>query len=536
MVFLLKASIVIVILLAFYKLFLERESFFAVNRFYLLASLLLAFSLPFIALPKLATHQGIVSTWLEEATFQKQSRPIYEPIESEIKEIKPSNSVNPKENNFVANSLTKTDNFGYWLFLIYVFGVIVLTAHLFFQLVSVFLVIHRTDYQVEDKDCTIFNVRDDSGPRSFFKYVFINPKKYNTKTYEQILEHEKIHVKQRHSIDLLLSEIAIIALWFNPFVWLFRKEIEKNIEYQTDDLVLESSAVEPQTYQMSLLEIGVERKPLTIVSNYNQSLIKKRIVMMNKKKSNAHNYWKYAFIAPTLLVTLLMLNQPFSVKAQEINTNESMVMRNIEIAGLVLDAESLLPIEGAIIYDKNFGVLSQTDKDGYFKANLDYAKTKEGIYFGFKVGKDDYITFNQDENWGIQPSKIGAIYYIGISKKTAKSSSFSKLFLNSSDSSINSVLANFESIKENIKNQIEFNKKAEIAKRGNEEVFISIDENYYIVSNSGWIKLNSKNDLVSIDGRRSIPAFKLNSVVKRKIIKGMTPLSSENIPFEIYTE
>ena len=158
--------------------------------------------------------------------------------------------------------------------------------------------------------------KDNSGPRSFFKYIFINPNTYNSETYEQILEHEKIHVEQKHSIDLLLSEIAIIVLWFNPFLWWFRKEVEKNIEYQTDALLLESSVVEPHNYQMNLLEIGAQRKPLTIVSNYNQSLIKKRIIMMNKKKSNGHSYWKYAFIAPTLLVTLLLLNQPFSIQAQ----------------------------------------------------------------------------------------------------------------------------------------------------------------------------------------------------------------------------
>ncbi len=533
MVFLLKSSIVIVILWIFYKLFLERESFFAVNRLYLMASLLLAFTLPFISLPKLVTYQGIVSNWLEETTFQEKSRPTYKPIESEIKKIIPSNSVNSQKNNFVLLPVTITDSIGYWLFLIYIFGVIVLTFHLFFQLASVFFAIQRVGCQVEDKYCTIINVNDEGGPRSFFKYVFINPEKYNIKTYEQILEHEKIHVKQRHTIDLLFSEIAIIAIWFNPFVWLFRKEIEKNIEYQTDNLVLESSAVEPQTYQMNLLKIGVKRKPLTIVSNYNQSLIKKRIMMINKKKSNTHSYWKYAFIAPTLLVTLLILNQPFLVNAQNANTNESMVIRNIEIAGLVLDADSLLPIEGAIIYDKGYGELAKTDKDGYFRASISYAKTKVGIYFGFKVGKNDYLISHQDANWGIQPNKI--IYYFGLSKKNSSTDPITEHIVYPKDLSIDSVVANYNNNKKGIKSKIEFNKKVEIAKRGNEDVFMSIGENYYIVSNSSWITLNSKDDLVSIDGRRSVPAFRLNSVIKRKLIKGMTTLSGD-IPFEIYTE
>ena len=317
MVFLIKASIVIFILLAFYKLILERESFFAVNRFYLMACLLLTFILPFIALPKLVDHQGVLNSWIESTSLNNIEKPITEPSEPGAIVLAPSNSASHEKSNSDVYSPRKSYSFGFWLFLLYLFGVAVLTAHLLIQIVSIFLTVRRAKDLVEDVGCTIITVNDDSGPRSFFKYVFINPEKYNAETHDQILEHEKIHVKQRHSIDLVLSEIAIIVLWFNPFVWLFKKEVEKNIEYQTDALLLESPVVEPQNYQMNLLQIGVKRKPLNIVSNYNQSLIKKRIVMMNKKKSNGHSYWKYAFIAPTLLITLLLLNRPYTINAQE---------------------------------------------------------------------------------------------------------------------------------------------------------------------------------------------------------------------------
>lgn len=317
MIFLAKASILILVLLAFYKLLLERESFFAVNRIYLMVSLLFVFTLPFISLPKLVEHQGAVSSWLERTTYQKPTQSNFEATEPEKKIPQTESMEVLGKSNPVAASPSRVYGFGFWLFWIYIFGVIILTAHLIVQIVGIYLTVKKTEDRVEDSEYTILNVQDDSGPRSFFKYIFVNPNKYDSEAYEQILEHEKIHVKQKHCIDLLLAEIAIIVLWFNPFVWLFRKEVEKNIEYQTDELLLESSVVEPQNYQMNLLEICVEQKPLTIVSNYNQSLIKKRIVMMNKKKSNGHSYWKYAFIAPTLMVTLLLLNQPFSIQAQD---------------------------------------------------------------------------------------------------------------------------------------------------------------------------------------------------------------------------
>ncbi|UOY06137.1 ankyrin repeat domain-containing protein [Muricauda sp. SCSIO 64092] len=317
MVFLVKASVVILILWLFYKLLLERESFFAVNRMYLLVGLLMVFLLPFIALPELVNHQGVVGNWLEQTPFPEPQESFVSSAESEPENIRSTDYAMSQDNDPTNVPPTTGKSIGFWLFAIYVFGVIVLAAHLLFQLATVFFQVQRTVDKVDDVHCTIVNVDDDSGPRSFFNYILLNPRKYNSETYEQILEHEKIHVKLMHSIDLFIAEIAIIVLWFNPIVWLFKKDIEKNIEYQTDALLLKSPAVETEKYQLNLIEIAVERKPLTIVSNYNQSLIKKRIVMMNKKKSNTHSYWKYAFIAPTLVVTLLLLNQPLSVKAQE---------------------------------------------------------------------------------------------------------------------------------------------------------------------------------------------------------------------------
>jgi len=317
MIFLFKASMVLLVVLSFYKLLLERESFFTANRFYLLSCVFLTFTLPLITLPKWVDHQGSVSIWLEQTPLKEPSQQIDPPVEFEAITHTSSNEITPKKNAFNHSQPVKSKSVGFWLFSIYVFGVVIFSAHLCFQLLSVFKTIHRTKDRVEDTDFTLVNVMDDNGPRSFFKYIFINPEKYDAETYEQIMEHEKIHAKQRHSIDLLLAEITIMILWFNPLAWLLKKEIEKNMEYQTDALLLKLPVVEAENYQMNLLQIGVERKPLTIVSNYNQSLIKKRILMMNKKKSNGHSYWKYAFIAPTLLVTVLLLNRPLPAHAQQ---------------------------------------------------------------------------------------------------------------------------------------------------------------------------------------------------------------------------
>ncbi len=386
MLFLFKASIVIFVFLGFYKIFLERESFFAVNRIYLLAGLGLAFILPFISLPKVMDQQGVVSSWLQPIAFDQQSLPNYEPTENQTNDSKAISIPGQIESDVTPTAADKTRGLGFWVFSLYVFGVIVLSGHFLFQLASILLSVRQAKDKVHDTDGTILIFGDDNGPRSFFNYVFVNPEKYDSETYEQIVEHEKIHVQKRHSIDLLLSELAIIVLWFNPFVWLYRKEVEKNMEYQTDALLLASKSVQPQNYQMNLLEIGVERKPLTLVSNYNQSLIKKRIVMMNKKKSHVHSYWKYAFIAPTLLITLLFLNPPW-VTAQDsvtaIDTDEDMDVHHDRENDFDKDLSPLLQAA----WEGNYELVKKLVEEG---ADVDFLQEGDGTALLLAIRGEKY--------------------------------------------------------------------------------------------------------------------------------------------------
>ncbi|MEM9848402.1 MAG: M56 family metallopeptidase, partial [Bacteroidota bacterium] len=351
--FLLKASLVVAILLAFYKLFLEKESFFAVNRIYLLACIILAVALPFLSLPKLMENQGYLTQLLQE----KETEAIadFTPTDasvdfekSKLIDVESNENERKRESENKSESLTPTtsevemeaqitfdeeikeelietsenQSFGLsdWLFWIYLFGVGVLFLNLLAQMGTTLFNAIRNDDKIADEEGTIINLEEESEPCSFFKYIFIHPDSYDFETYEQIVAHEKIHVKQWHSIDLLLAEIAVALFWFNPFVWLFRKEVEKNIEYQTDDLLTRKVVKkEKKGYQLNLLKIATHNKPLTITTNYNQSLIKQRILKMNAKKSNPYSYWKYAFVAPVLLTLILAMNEPYTAASFEPN-------------------------------------------------------------------------------------------------------------------------------------------------------------------------------------------------------------------------
>jgi ankyrin repeat protein len=312
---LLKASLVIAILLAFYKLFLEKESFFATNRLYLIGCLVLTFVLPFVSLPKLVDDQGFISTIIE-LTDNRES--LSSPSAAGLPE-----STQRDFNAQLDNSEKPQAELIDWLLGLYYFGVVVFSLNLLFQIANVLIKARRSTDKVQDIDGVIINQRSVQEPCSFFNYIFINPENYDFDTYEQIVSHEKIHVRKLHAVDLLLAEIAVILLWFNPLIWIVRKEVEKNIEYETDDLMLNGATVEKERYQMNLLKIATHNKPLTITTNYNQSLIKQRILRMNAKRSNPHSYWKYAFMPPLLLALLLVINKPISVLAG--NANESTI-------------------------------------------------------------------------------------------------------------------------------------------------------------------------------------------------------------------
>lgn len=329
MILLFKASVILIVLLAFYKWVLERESFFASNRFYLIACLIFAITLPFISLPSIVENQGFVTRVIdnqlistntenkvviqEDLTSPKKKDNI---VEKEVspKEITANNTFNTtsSESNVSQSKSSSAIN---WLLLLYLFGVVVLSINLLAQVVSILRKAWVAKDKIIDEGYVIVNLEGEVEPCSFFQYIFINPQLYDYDTYEQILAHEKIHVEKKHTFDLIFSELAVIAFWFNPFVWMLRKEIEKNIEYQTDSLLIASENGIKEKYQLNLVDIASTTRPLAVTTNYNQSLIKQRILKMNEKKSHKFNYWKYTFLLPILFLLILGLNKPVDLLA-----------------------------------------------------------------------------------------------------------------------------------------------------------------------------------------------------------------------------
>ena len=323
--YIINVAVILLACLAFYKLLLRRETFYKVNRYMLILCLGISFALPLLQVPEqfslrkaeVVNRQSSIVNG--ELTKNNQSKTVdtkqpetinQQPVNSVVKQ---DPSTSDKGNNLAQSSSAKFSfvQLMNWLFWIYWFGVIVFAASFIFQLVLLLWRAYRNPVIIDGR-YRIVEVSGDKAPCSFGNNIFINPEKYEWETYNQILLHEKIHIRERHTVDIVIAELLLIFQWFNPFAWIYRREIESNLEFLTDDQLMQKEKVNKQSYQLSLVKVSAPHLPLSLTTNYNQSILKKRIAMMNTKRSNLHTAWKYFFLLPVFAFLACLLNEPMA--------------------------------------------------------------------------------------------------------------------------------------------------------------------------------------------------------------------------------
>jgi hypothetical protein len=315
--YVLHVALLISICLLFYKIFLQRETFYRLNRVVLLICLGLSFVLPLITIPQAWTLRGapeqvvVNAAAPQQIDYTKVKLPVIQPVQKNIvakqetvtqpqTQVRTEASNTSKWSDYLPTAIK-------WLFYLYWAGVAAFGLNLLLQVI-VLLYRAYSNPVIRDGKFRIIEVTGDKAPCSFGNNIFINPEKYDWDTYSQILLHEKVHIQQGHSMDILLAELVIVFQWFNPFAWLYRGELENNLEFLTDEAVLDAD-IEKESYQMSLLKVSAPHLALSVTTNYNQSLLKKRIVMMNAKRSNIHTMWKYFILVPLMAGLACALNQ-----------------------------------------------------------------------------------------------------------------------------------------------------------------------------------------------------------------------------------
>ena len=199
---------------------------------------------------------------------------------------------------------------------IYWAGVAVLSLRLVWQLFSIIRLAAISRKQ-EVEGITVHLLRGEGSPFSFFRWVFMYPSTLEGKQLHEVMVHECTHVSGLHSLDTLFSELFSIACWFNPFAWLMKQEVRMNLEYLADESVL-SDGNARKSYQYHLLGLAYRQpnESTKIANNFNLLPLKKRIKMMNKRRTSEIGKAKYLLFAP-LAGALLMVSNIESV-AREI--------------------------------------------------------------------------------------------------------------------------------------------------------------------------------------------------------------------------
>ncbi|MBB4804064.1 uncharacterized protein YukE [Flavobacterium nitrogenifigens] len=314
-IFILKSSGLLATFYFAYILLLRKETFFNSSRWFLLAGLITSVVLPFVVYTKVIWVEAPPTLAPTELTAVEMAE--IRKIPAEIQDVTTYKPMHTQKVNLVKEENFEID----WnLVLSAVYGIGFLAFMIKFALDFYSLNAVLKGKKIEQQeDFKFIDVSENIAPFSYFDYIVYNSSLYTAAELENILEHEKVHSDQNHTLDVLISRIFCILFWFNPIVWLYKKAILQNLEFIAD-YEASKKISDKKAYQYTLLKITTHETCVAITNHFYQSLIKKRIVMLNKNQSNKRNYWKYYAVIPALGAFVLL----FQIKtiAQEKKQNE----------------------------------------------------------------------------------------------------------------------------------------------------------------------------------------------------------------------
>ncbi len=279
--YLFKLSLTLAVFYLFYYAVLKNLTFYTWNRFYLLGYSLVAWVIPFIN----------ITPWLKQPALNDDHLLYKIVLSGKLSQI------------------TATENrsllpFSVWTVIgtLLIVGSAVMIVRFLLQLVSIHT-IKRSATLIQSNEINLYDVESPISPFSFAQSIFINARLHSEADLQKIIEHEFVHVRQRHTVDIMISELLCIVNWYNPFAWLIKKAIRENLEFIADNGVLQTG-VDARDYQYLLLKVtGLH--PYSISNNFTISSLKKRIAMMNRIRSAKVHLVRFLFVLPLLAVMLL---------------------------------------------------------------------------------------------------------------------------------------------------------------------------------------------------------------------------------------
>ena len=295
-VYILKTSLCLAVFYLFYRLLLSKETFHRFNRWALLGVLLLSCVIPLI---EVTTHEATDMSQpflsLEEMLVMAEPAPVMEEVSTP----------------FPWRAL---------LLLVYLVGIGFFFVRHLWSLGRMLRLLHASKKESLEDGITLYiHENKNVAPFSWMNNIAIS-KDDLEENGDAVLTHERAHIRNRHSWDLLLAEGCIFFQWFNPAAWLLKQELQTVHEYEADEWVIENG-IDAKTYQLLIIKKAVGARLYSIANSFNHSSLKKRITMMIKKKSNPWARLKYAYVLPLAAVAVAAFARPeVSNELAEIST------------------------------------------------------------------------------------------------------------------------------------------------------------------------------------------------------------------------
>jgi len=363
-----KLSVSLAIAWTFYQLVLRRLTFYGWNRWYLLGYSCLCFFIPLIDVGTVVERGGEPLVVRYIPSIGNQGLRLVMPREQSV--------------GFSAWDLA---------FIVLAVGAGFFLIRLVVRWVSLRKVRHGSRL-IRDGKIRIYQVGKTITPFSFGNAIYINPQLHTEKEWAEIILHEYVHIRQRHSMDIIFGELLCIVNWYNPFAWLIRYSIRQNLEFAADRQVL-GSGVDKKGYQYHLLKV-VGDPGYRLANNFNFSSLKKRIIMMNKIKSARLHLLKFLFILPLLAVLLVAFRDKYDGMRKRpagpvyVNT-----------VGIVEDANNKQPLVGVTVIEKYSGLRVVSDARGFYKLRIPVAH--DSVRIRLVLNKEGY---KEDESGAFLPS------------------------------------------------------------------------------------------------------------------------------------
>ena len=302
-----KVAVALAIFYMFYRLLLRKETFHRLNRIVLVGTVVLAFILPLC----------IVT--------------IHKTVEADVQAVEQALSAASSASDGVA---TMAEESAPWwpaaLFLLYFAGVLLMLARVAISILSIIRIVRRGRLASEEDGCRIIVTDADIDPFSWMKYIVLSRKDWEGE-HAPILLHEKAHIGNKHSVELLVVNILSAFQWFNPAILMLRADLQEVHEYEADDAVLRAGT-NIKEYQYLLIRKAVSKSGYSVANSFNHSILKNRITMMSKSKTPLSRGLRTLWVLP--LVCLAIGLQAQTVYVQQDKDSEKNVSDKTD--GIVL--------------------------------------------------------------------------------------------------------------------------------------------------------------------------------------------------------